>query len=305
MNFKNSKNMYYKIILLEWLDYKKDKVKTQSYSKYYYIINNYLIPILGNKKVRKINEKCIDDFFENQIIKGLSLSTKKTLLYVLKSSGHKYLGNVILNIKIKSPKSSIVYFNKEEQKKIENYNTNDLKKIGIIICLYTGIRIGELCCLKWEDIDFENGYLNISKTIQRVKNFNNEIKSKTSLVISSPKSFSSKRIIPLSNYLLNYLKKFKSANQNFILTNSLKPLEPRNYEKYFENILLKLKIRKLKFHALRHTFATRSIESGMDIKTLSEILGHSSYRITYEVYVHSSLDFKRKSLNNLVDYINN
>ena len=178
-------------------------------------------------------------------------------------------------------------------------------KLGILICLYTGLRLGEICGLMWRDIDFENKTLSVERTVQRVKDISSETKQKTKLIISDPKSDTSRRIIPLPDFLVDILEVLKKEDFIFIVSNSLKPQEPRVYESVFKNMLKKSDVHIINFHALRHTFATRSIESGMDIKTLSEILGHSSVQITLEIYVHSSMELKRSSLNSLAAYMTN
>ena len=182
-------------------------------------------------------------------------------------------------------------------------NNLNLRNLGILLSLYTGIRIGELCGLKWKDIDFRNKTLSINKTVQRIKNTEKNSLLKTKLIVDIPKTEHSIRTIPLPDFLIPILDSFKTNNENFIFTNSLTPKDPRAFEKYFSSVLEKCQIRNLNFHALRHTFATRAREAGIDIKVLSEILGHSSYHITQEIYVHISVDFKRESIDSLVDYL--
>ncbi len=309
----NYNNIRYGEMLKEWLNYKEQSIKEQSRIKYENTMYSYIFPILGNIKYKKINAVCIQSFFKNDRIANLSPSTQKTLLYIIKNSiqygvENKYrkpLGT--LEIKIKKPKSKVIYLTKCEQEILEKYlrNKDDIRALGILVCLYTGIRLGEICGLKWEDVDFINKSISIRRTVQRIKNTNKEQGSKTKKIISSPKSNSSNRIIPLPDFLIDILAKHKSLESNYVLSDSLSFKDTRVFEKYLENTLKKCNIRNLNFHTLRHTFATRSIESGMDIKTLSEILGHSSYHITLDIYVHSTIDQKRECINNLVSYINN
>ncbi len=306
------KNSYSKI-LLRWLESKRDEIKEQSYVKYFNFINLYISPYLGSKNYKRIKNKHIISFFEQEKIEELSLSTKRTLAFIIKSSFNyctvnklrKYLD--LTDLKIKKPKSKVVYLTKNEQAKLENYlkDKKDIRKLGVLICLYTGIRLGEICGLKWKDIDFNAKSLSINRTVQRIKNNDKNAKTKTKKIVSTPKSNSSIRIIPLPTFLLKELSKYKSTPENYVLTNSTVFKDARVYEKYFENALKKCNIRNLNFHTLRHTFATRCIESGMDIKTLSELLGHSSYHVTLSVYVHSTIDQKRHCINKLVSYIKN
>ncbi len=308
---KNNKYSYSQL-LNEWLSSKKKDIKEQSYIKYKNIVESYIVPIIGDYNLKILNENQITNFFNNDKIINLSLSTKRTIIYIIKNSIEFGVENKIikplnnLDIKIKKPKSKIIYLTKSEQERLEQYlkRQNDIKSIGILICLYTGIRLGEICGLKWEDIDFYNKSLSINRTVQRIKNNDINATTKTKKIISSPKSDASKRVIPLPSFLIELLRKYRSCPDYFVLTNDTFFKDTRVYEKYFENILRKNDLRLLNFHTLRHTFATRCIESGMDIKTLSEILGHSSYHITLEIYVHSTIDQKRSCIDNLVNYVN-
>lgn len=160
-----------------------------------------------------------------------------------------------------------------------------------------------MCGLKWKDIYFINGTLSINKTVQRIRCIEVDSNVKTKLIVDFPKTEHSFRVIPLPIFLIPILKKFKSDNDNFIFTDSSTPKDPRAVEKYFNSVLIKCRIRNLNFHSLRHTFATRAREAGVDIKVLSEILGHSSYHITQEIYVHISTDFKRDSMDSLINYL--
>ena len=172
------------------------------------------------------------------------------------------------------------------------------------MCLYTGLRIGELCALRWQDIDLKNKCYRIKHTVQRIKNLEEGSEGKTKLILSEPKTPSSRRMVPIPDFLIPLLKKYQNKGDVFVFNDKQIPRDPRTFESYFERLLKKCKIDNINFHALRHTFATRSLEAGVDIKTLSEILGHSSYRITLDIYVHSSFDLKKDSLNVLVSYLN-
>ncbi len=311
MLLKKFKKIKFIELLELWLNDKKANVKEQSYAKYAYLVENNLKDNLGNIVFKNLTSEIVENYFNSENVKKLSLSTQRTLLYIVKSTialgVSKKLRKelVIENIKIKKPKSRIIYFTKKEQIILESYlrNNIDLLNIGLLICLYTGIRLGEVCGLKWGDVDLNNKSITINRTIQRIKNDDISSNFKTKKIVSSPKSDSSNRVIPLPDFIINILKDFKEDNNFFILTGSLSFKDARVYERHLKNVLQICEIRQLNFHTLRHTFATRSIESGMDIKTLSEILGHSSYLITLDVYVHSTIDQKRNCINNLVDYL--
>lgn len=190
---------------------------------------------------------------------------------------------------------------KNEQNRIMKYAINNLnnKNIGILICLFAGIRIGEVCALKWEDINLNDGLISINKTIQRIfaKNKNN---SYSKIIISSPKTKNTNRLIPINKNFTKILKSLKSDNENYILTGTNKYIEPRVYRNYFNNVLNTLKIKHFNFHSLRHTFATNCISLGVDYKTVSELLVHSNVNMTLDLYVHTSLSQKQKCYNKLI-----
>lgn len=162
------------------------------------------------------------------------------------------------------------------------------------------MRIGEICALKWLDIDLKKRIIIVNKTLQRICYKGR----KSKIVISKPKTENSNREIPISNSLYDFLLKIKPINRDvYFLTNTTKPNEPRNYRKIYQTLLKKLKINKISFHALRHTFATRLIENKVDIKTISELLGHASVNITISIYVHSEFSAKRKAVKTLDNLI--
>ncbi len=312
-----AKSINYAQIIYEWLDVKKgevdeDQLKEQTYIKYYDIVKRVIIPKLGNESFNKLNNKTVENFFNNEDVSSLALSSQKTVLYIVnasykygKAKGYKTNLNKI-DIKLKTPKAKIVYLTKYEQNKVEDLlsKKKGIKALGILMCLYTGLRIGELCALRWKDIDLENKCYRIEHTVQRVKNLEKNASNKTKLILGEPKTISSKRVVPIPNFLIPLLKKYKKDDNIFVFSEKDVPRDPRTFESYFERILKKCDIENKNFHSLRHTFATRSLEAGIDIKTLSEILGHSSYRITLDIYVHSSFELKKDSLNGLVNYLN-
>ena len=313
MNLIKHKNkIYYYQILNQWLESKKYNLKETSYNKYKSTINTNIIPFIGNLNIRKLKESDINVFFNSEKIINLSDSTKKLIYIIITSSinfsiANKYINSFPkLNLKLKSPKPKVIYFTKKEQSVFEKYLLDNMKlnNLGLLLDLYTGLRIGELCALQWKDVDFINNTIFITKTVQRVKNDNIQIKNKTKLAVGTPKTEHSIRVIPIPKFLINLLKEYKNDDEIFIFSNSLIPKDTRSYEKYFGRILKKCEIKNVNFHSLRHTFATRSRESGMDIKILSELLGHSSYKITLDIYVHTSIEFKKDSVNILVKYLN-
>jgi len=202
-----------------------------------------------------------------------------------------YINAVVLDVSIPNGKtaSKLDIFKPEEQACILKYALSEFsfRNLGLAISVTTGMRIGEICALKWEDVNLKDGVFKVNKTISRVY-LNEDGKKYTRLVISSPKSKSSEREIPISSCLketLHHLKKLEK-DEYFVLTGGLLPTEPTSYRSYYNKVLKKLNLPKIKFHALRHSFATRCIESKCDYKTVSAIMGHSSIKTTMDIYVH-------------------
>ena len=237
--------------------------------------------------------------------KGLANNSVIGIVNVLKSAMKlaKSLEICTLNNsdKIKLPiatKKPVTAFEKCEQGKLEKYclSANKTNYLGIVICLYTGIRLGELLALTWNDIDFNNGIMTISKTAYRIKQ-----NGKPQVVVDKPKTKNSSRFIPLPKQLLKILKRAKRISKSdFLLSTRMGGIVgTRAYQKTYERILRKLNIPYKNFHSLRHTFATRAIEMGMDVKTLSEILGHKNPVITLQRYTHSMLSYKIEMMNKM------
>lgn len=176
----------------------------------------------------------------------------------------------------------------------------NLTKFGVLLCMYTGIRIGEVCALKWESIDFSEGILSIRETLQRIQVMDVGACKKTKIVITEPKSKKAIRDIPLPGFVLEYATSLKQNPKSYILTGcSDRYIEPRSLQYTFKKYTKECGLTDVNYHALRHTFATRCIELGFDVKTLSELLGHSSVNITLNRYVHSSMDTKKTNMKRL------
>ena len=295
-------------LLTEWLyTYEKDRVKSRTYSRYEGLITLHILPELGEIEITELCRRQIQDFLTrkkkdgNRKQDGASLSSANTnLMLTVLNLAFEYAcdmeileENPCTRLK-RSPEDtkSVDAFTKEEQRKIEEAidASGDHKLFGILLCLYTGLRIGELLALEWDDVDLENGIIHVSKTVYRDKDENGTWR----LCVDKPKTKSSSRIIPLPSYIKKALKKQRKASRSqFVVENKKgERMSIRSYQYMFEKLTEKAGVRKLNFHALRHTFATRAIESGMDIKTLSEILGHKNASITLNRYAHSMLEHK-------------
>lgn len=296
---KRKKN--FRVVTEEWLKYKKNTVKKSTYYNYSYSVEKYLYPKFADQDITQIKD--YNDFIE-KLTDTLAPKTVRDIITKLKEIINFYEEehNTKLNIKKmslpKMNKKEIQILSNKEKQKLEKYciEQNSLKSLGILICLNTGLRIGEVCALRWENIDFESKKIHIEKTIERI--YSKE-ENKTIVIIDTPKSITSVRTIPINSKLYNILKQIrgKSKKTDFVLAGSSEHyVEPRNYQYHFKEILKRSKVKKYKFHTLRHTFATNCIEAGMDIKSLSEILGHADVSITLNIYVHSSDKIKRKYL---------
>lgn len=304
------KRVLLKDLIIKWLDYKRHYIKESTYSLYVEIVYKYITPSLKDKYVDEINEEIVQDLVFSWL-EGkdtgicLKIDSAKNNIIILKNF-LKYAkkGGYIdsLDMDIQYPKKydindRMVLDNIECDKIINVVRfSNNLKDIGILFTLFTGLRIGELCALKWGDIDFKNRIVKISKTIQRIYVRDNN-KKYTKLIITVPKTKTSIREIPLSEILIDLLLvRIPFDKEAYILTGIDKYIEPRTMRSYFSRFLKKNNIAHIKFHGLRHTFATRCINLGADYKTVSEILGHASVNITLNLYVHPQMEQKRRCI---------
>lgn len=304
--------MMYNNWLKEWLqNYIKPSIKKRTFNQYSKIIQTHILPYLGDLKLEELTPLIIQKFITKLSIngnkctgKGLSASYIRMIVSIIKNSlkaAHliSYLPNYTLD-KVNYPKiieKKIECFTINEQKKIEFAvkTTKKDKYLGIILCLYTGLRIGELLALTWNDIDFEKNILIISKTCYDSSEEGTRIRN-----INIPKTKNSIREIPLPTKILEMLKEMKKKSKcEFVIAEGEKFVFMRSYQRTFELLLKKLKIPHKGFHSLRHTFATRALECGMDVKTLSEILGHKNPTITLNRYVHSLWEHKKEMMNKL------
>lgn len=288
----------------DWLEYKKPTIKESSYLNYKFIIRTKFMDIFCDKNIDYLLSYNFNTLV-SKLMETLSAKTVKDIMTVLKAilkyAEIKYDINFKTSlISIPNPTGKEVeVFSEKDRKKLENYcnSSEELKDIGIMISLYTGLRIGEVCALKWNDIDFENKCIKVSHTLQRVY----EDKNKSKILYDKPKTKKSIRTIPMAKVLYDKLKSISKqySKDAFVLTGEEKYIEPLGYRYTYKKILENCGIEYKKYHQLRHTFATRCIAVGMDIKSLSEILGHANVSITLNIYVHSSFETKNKFINKL------
>lgn len=304
--------MTYKNWMEEWLThYIKPSSKQRTYEQYCKIAKIHILPHLGNYELTDLTPFMLQKFVTDLTVsgnkrtgKGLSSNFIKMLVTVVQSSlktAHivGYLSEYTAN-KIKRPKiveKQVDCFSLAEQKKIETaaLAAKKDKYKGIVLCLYMGLRVGELLALTWKDIDFEKSILTVSKTCR-----DGNINGKHVRISDTPKTENSRRKIPLSKTILKMLKEMKKRSKcEFVIADGDKPVFVRTYQRMFELLLKKLHISHKGFHSLRHTFATRALECGMDVKSLSEILGHKNATITLNRYAHSLWEHKSEMMNKL------
>ncbi len=292
----------------EWKEEKKKYVKKSTYAAYQLLIQNHIKPYFGD--LYEVNEEKVQQFVFDKLDAGLSEKTIRDIIIVLKmilKFGIKngYLEYVQIDAKFpsKQEKKDLDVLSKADQKKfMEHLRINfTFKNLGIFICLSTGMRIGEICGLRWCDVDTAEGVIKVRHTLQRIYIIEGETRH-TELLLDTPKTANSVRDIPMSSELLKMLKSLnKVVNENYyVISNDIKPIEPRTYRNYYKKLCKQLDIPELKFHGLRHSFATRCIESKADYKTVSVLLGHSNISTTLNLYVHPNKEQKKKTIDKML-----
>lgn len=298
----------FKLIAEDWLIFKKLSIKPSTFVKYENLLKMHIFPYFKDMDFLQIDDVSISIFL-SQMYNSLSASTIKTIYYLIQA---------ILNYGSKKYKLDIRYYNvtlpkikrnavslTEKQQVIIEKKAHELDKEvtrAIFLGLYAGLRLGEICSLKWEDIDLDKKVIKINKSVQRIRDTSNN--SKTILLIGTTKSKNSDRIIPISNPLLKYLKGIDNKdNDCYVLNSRSKVIDPRKIQFQFKKLLDECNLSDINFHMLRHTFATNCIKLGIDVKSLSEILGHSNVNTTLNLYVHSSLEFKMQQMNKWENFV--
>lgn len=307
------KHLLFSSVSQDWLSERKSFLKESSIAKYRNILNWYLLPEFSDRYVTEITKEELSGFFTWLLTsggmqgKGLSPRMVKSVISVFKAVA-EYACDCndvrvasVGRFSLKDRKKPLRVFSVKEQQKLEQFLFSDIRGtgLGIILCLYTGIRLGELCALKWEDISLENKKLDIHATMMRIQT-PDDPERRTKVIITPPKSACSVREIPIPSDILHLLKKMQEPKDTYFLTGFRNVyIEPRTMENRFKAITAACGISDANFHALRHTFATRCIEQGFDVKSLSEILGHASVKITMDRYVHPTMELKQKNMDKL------
>lgn len=291
-----------------WKADKRLYVKKSSYATYVQLLNTHLLPSLGEKTC--FTEEEIQALVNAKLDQGLSLKTVRCLLLVLKMIlrfGAKLGEWPAFTFDVHFPtqadgKKTLQTLTVAQQQRLVRYLQEHLscKNLGILICLHSGLRIGEVCGLQWKDLDPAAGEIHIRQTVARVWLSDGE-EREYALSIGTPKTLSSVRDIPMATSLSRIVKPFRKLVQadNYVVSNAPEPLEPRYYRDYYHRLLASLGLPPLRFHALRHSFATRCIESKCDYKTVSVILGHSSISTTLDLYVHPGFAEKKRAIDRM------
>jgi len=301
----------------QWLSVISLKVKPSTYAGYIATLDRHILPSFGNRKMQSLTAVDISRYAKEKLEKGrkdgsggLSAKTVRDILSIIKAvadfaRSEHIISNSLAIAYPKQQQQTMRVLSRQEQSSLESVLMSDLDihKLGIMLCLYTGLRIGEVCALRWQDISADFNTLSVRQTLQRCKNTDDE-ENKTKIIIDSPKSSRSIREIPIPRFLSAYLRSHaRESRTYFLCTPDSVFTEPRTMQNHFARNVQAANIVDANFHATRHTFATRCIEAGVDVKSLSEMLGHASVNITLNRYVHSSFDQKREGMNKLENYV--
>lgn len=311
---KNKLKITFQQLMLEWLDSKKDSVKESTFARYTDLLERQLFPELGNCPLPALTAEQLDHFLREKLRSGrldgtggLSPKTvadlRSVLLLGLEYARQRHypcgVDRKLFYPRIQRTVTEVL--TREEQAKLEKvlFSHPTPLKLGILAALYGGLRIGEVCALQWGDFQFESGTVQVSRTMLRVRDLAPDAPKKTKILIDRPKTESSIRIIPMPSFIIALFKEYQMAQDAYVLTGTQAYLEPRICLDQYKKVLKEAGLRPCTFHALRHTFATRCVESGFDPKSLSEILGHANVSTTLQRYVHPSIELKREQMERL------
>lgn len=279
---------------------------------YLLLLKTRILPYIGDRDIATLKNADLQQFALSTIESGLSARSTKDMIVLVKTILRYAFENelipfVAFNIKYPSTnieeKSQIIVYTDSEQRKIIDYviNNPSPRGVAVILTLCTGMRIGELCSLTWKHVDIENRLILIKSTMQRVYMPDEQGKWSTTLINDSPKTSGSNRCIPIPSAILPFLRQYKKTVKDdyYVTTCAKNPTEPRTFRNFYVKLITdEVGLdRCLKFHGLRHTFATKMVQSGADLKTISSILGHSNVSITMNLYVHPTDANKSASMN--------
>lgn len=279
-------------------------VKPSSYQTYMNLLNKHLLPMIGKMQLAAVTPSVVQRFIETLETASLSYSMIRSVYRLLSASMRCALDEGLI---AKNPCRKIKLQRKEtaeqrvltraEQKLVRQ--SADAADLPALLSLYTGMRLGEICALKHADIDWERKTITVRRTAQRIAKGTTETGAKTMLMIGTPKSIRSQRVIPIPDFLLVLLRKLteQTPSSAYLFGSAAKAAEPRTIQRRFKRFAQQLGFENVHFHTLRHSFATRLLELGVDVKTVSVLLGHSSARTTLDCYAHSFIDRQRAAVN--------
>ncbi len=284
----------------EWLSAVKLRVKSSTYANYQMKVEKHILPKFGGMRYEMLAVQMLNNFIQEKLDSGLSAKYVSDIIIVFKSMA-KYTAKIHGFLNILTDVTLPKVYRKEkpllsniQQWKLCKYLTENPSPTAlcILLSLYTGLRVGEVCGLMWSDINFEKSILSVRRTVQRIRIGAH----KTRIIADSPKSRTSRRVIPIPRFLMKLLRESRSDDNHYVLSDSEIIIEPRTLQRRFKSILKKADLPSVSYHSLRHAFATNCLQAGFDVKTLSEILGHASVETTLNRYVHTSMEQKIKCM---------
>lgn len=293
-----------------WVQSQKSYWKPGTYTVYMQRLTKYILPFFGTIKLNKITGATMEHFISHladqtknaplseNYISQICGTVRRILIYMEKKYHCRI--SVPSNPVVRKHSRRVILPEADSLDALERYlfiHCEEDTCLGILIAFHTGIRIGELSALTWRDIDLREGLIYIRKNMLRVKDENTydfPDQKMTQIVRQTPKTSNSCRTVPLPEKLIVLLRQYQKDVTAYVISGVKNPwAEPRTIQYRFKNILKRCNIEYFNFHMLRHAFATRCVAMGLDIKSLSEILGHSSIQITLNLYVHTTIQQKK------------
>ncbi|MDY5219246.1 MAG: site-specific integrase [Eubacteriales bacterium] len=289
--------------LCMWMDHwmeaeLRGNIKLSSWQTYRNMCRKHILPVLGEMDIAKITPGVTQAFAAQMLEKGLAASTVSGVYRLLSAALRHAVeeGRIRKNPckrlrldRLESPEQRVLSCREQERLR-ESCGCEDL---STLLGLYTGMRLGEVCALKWSDIDWEHETIAVRRTAQRIARFNGG----TMLAVGTPKTRHSQRVLPVPAFLMKLLReRYGSAASEYVFGRRGHVAEPRTLQRRFQRLAKRLGIQGVHFHTLRHSFATRLLELGVDVKTVSVLLGHGSAKTTLDVYAHSLMDQQRSAV---------
>ena len=306
--FDNTLKIRIRDLFILWIVERESEIKASTCEQYRTLAEKHILPVLGEHYLSGLSTETVNNYLKEKL-NGSDALAAKTVLDIRSllvqmfayASVHHYVSGVTGKLWVpKKKKTEIEILSASEQKKLMDVIRSDDSpyRLAVLLSLYTGLRIGEVCALQWKDIDPEDGSITVSKTLLRIRD-RSASEQKTKIIITAPKTENSRRTIPLPVFLTDILRHEAKEEEYYVVTGKYKYMEPRVCLERFKTLCRRAGIKEHTFHCLRHTFATRCVEMGFDAKSLSEILGHSSVTITLERYVHPTMEQKRIQMQRL------